>query len=83
VTIQGTVWSDNTHTTPVSGAVVGTDLDTQTTVTDNSGCFFLETDTPTIGMSLYTITVTTGETHKDFGPWSWGDQPREQSYEMN
>ena len=83
VTIQGTVWTDSSHTTPVAGAVVSTDLDAQTTVTDHSGRFFLETDTPsTGGMNSYTITVTHGATHKDFGPGT-GDQPRNQTFEMN
>jgi hypothetical protein len=65
-------------------AVVSTGLDGQTTVTDGSGRFFLETDTPDVGGWLeYTITVTNGRTHKDFGPWAWGDQPRDQTFEMD
>ncbi len=31
----------------------------------------------------YTITVTSGGTPKNFGPWTWGDQPRNQTFEMN
>lgn len=84
ITIQGTVWTDNTHTTPVSGAVMGTSLDGRTTVTDSSGRFFLETDTKSnSGSSQYTITATSGLTNKDFGPWTWGDQPRDQTFEMD
>ena len=83
ITIQGTVWTDNSQTTPVVGAVVGTDLDGQTTVTDESGSFFLETDTPGAGGWLeYTITVTSGRTIKNF-VWVWGDQPRDQTFKMN
>ncbi len=81
IAIQGTVYA---YSTPVAGAVVSTSLDAQTAITDSSGRFFLETDTPSYGgMNSYTITVISGETHKDFGPWQWGDQPREQTFEMN
>lgn len=84
VAIQGTVWTNNTHTTPVSGAVVGTSLDGRTIVTDSAGRFFLETDTKSnYGSTPYTITVTSGLTTRNFGPWTWGDQPRDQTFEMN
>jgi hypothetical protein len=79
--IQGTVWTDSTHTTPVAGAMVGTSMDTETTLTDNNGRFFLETDTQD-GSGEYTVGVTSGAIHKDFGPFL-GDQPREQHYQMN
>jgi hypothetical protein len=83
ITIQGTVWTDSSRTTPVVGAVVGTDLDGQKTVTDESGSFFLETDSPGAGGWLeYTITVTSGRTIRNF-VWVWGDQPRDQTFEMN
>ena len=83
VTIQGTVWADGSHTTPVAGAVVGTTLDGQTAVTDRAGRFFLESDTAGgYGSNFYTITVTSGATTRDFGPYS-GDQPRQQQYNMN
>ena len=55
--IQGTVWTNDTQSTPVAGAVVGTSMDGQTVVTDGNGQFFLETDTPN-GSGMYTITVT-------------------------
>lgn len=84
ITIQGTVWTDASHTTPVAGATVSTDLDGRTIVTDAAGGFFLETDTRSnFGWSQYTITVTNGGQAKAFGPHYWGDQPREQTYEMN
>jgi hypothetical protein len=80
--IQGTVLTN--LSAPLVGAVVSTDLDSQTTVTDEFGRFFLETDTPaTDGQSSYTISVTKGALHKDFGPGVWGDQPRDQTFEMN
>lgn len=85
ITIQGTVWSNGSRTTPVAGAVVGTDLDARTAVTDAAGRFFLETDTPTnddSGGQAYTITVTTGSGTTGFGPRIWGDQPREQHFEL-
>lgn len=85
ITIQGTVWSDGSRTTPVAGATVGTDLDARTTVTDAAGRFFLETDTPTSegsGAQDYTITVSKGA---QSGSWQnvWGDQPREQHFELD
>lgn len=84
ITIQGTVWTDNSHTTPVAGAVVGTSLDGQTTVTDVQGRFFLVTDTPSQGgVASYTITITSGALPRNFGPWIWGDQPREQVFELD
>jgi hypothetical protein len=85
ITIQGTVWRDSTQTTPVPGTVVGTSLDTRTTLTDSSGRFFLETDTPgnNYNSTPYTIIMQFGDTSKDFGPWTWGAQPREQSFIQN
>ncbi len=84
ISIQGAVWTDATHTTPVAGATVGTGLDGRTTLTDAQGRFFLITDTPSMGgFTDYTITITSGPQTKDFGPWNWGDRPREQVFEMN
>ncbi len=79
--IQGTVWTDQTQSTPVASATVGTSMDGQTIVTDSNGGFFLETDTPN-GSGVYTVHVTSGVTQKDFGPFT-GDQPREQNYWLN
>jgi len=79
--IQGTVWTDQTQSTPVAGAMVGTSMDGQTIITDNNGSFFLETDTPN-GSGVYTVSVTNGATQQDFGPFT-GDQPREQNYWMS
>jgi hypothetical protein len=57
--------------------------DGQTAVTDRAGRFFLESDTAGgYGSNFYTITVTSGATTRDFGPYS-GDQPRQQQYNMN
>jgi len=78
--IQGTVWMDDTQTTPVKDAVVGTSMDQQTIVTDKNGQFFLETDTPN-GSGEYWVEVTSGTINKNFGPFT-GDQPREQNYPM-
>ncbi|MCF7675602.1 MAG: Ig-like domain-containing protein [Akkermansiaceae bacterium] len=83
ISIQGTVWTDGSHTTPVAGAVVGTTLDDHTVVTDAAGRFFLESDTKSSnGGAEYTITVTKGAQSKGFGPGMWGDRPREQHFEM-
>ena len=83
VTIQGTVWTDAFRTTPVAGAVVGTTLDGRTAVTDSNGRFFLETDTASSGgTAAYTVIVSGAPGSKSFGPWVWGDQPREQNLEM-
>lgn len=82
VTIQGTVWANSAHTIPAIGAVVGTSLDGRTTVTDSAGRFFLETDTQSSGNATYTIKVVWNALSKDFGPWLWGDQPREQQFDM-
>lgn len=84
IAIQGTVWANGSHTTPVPGAVVGTSLDGQTTVTDAQGRFFLMTDTPSQGgAASYSIIITSGAPPRSFGPWTWGDQPRGQVFELN
>jgi hypothetical protein len=84
IAIQGTVWTNSSRTSPVAGAVVGTSLDGQTTITDAQGLFYLMTDTPSQnGGALYTITVSAGAQNRSFGPWNWGDQPRNQNFEMN
>jgi len=78
------VWTTGSHTTPVADAVVGTSLDGQTTVTDTQGRFFLVTDTPAQnGGAQYSITVSKGTQNRSFGPWNWGDQPRNQVFEMD
>jgi len=83
VSIQGTVWTDSSRTTPVVGALVGTDLDGQVTTTDNEGRFFLETETFFRGEELpYTITVRSGEGDQDFGSDFWGHHPRNQEFIM-
>lgn len=83
VTIQGTVWTSPSRTVPAAGAVVGTSLDARTAVTDSQGRFFLEMVTPGAdGSRQYTIQITAGAVSKAFGPWNWGDQPREQHFEM-
>jgi hypothetical protein len=85
VAIQGTVWSDASHATPVAGAVLGTTLDSRVATTDSGGKFFLETDTPggTSGTGAYTIRITAGPQTRDYGPHSWGDQPRNQWFEFS
>jgi len=84
VTIQGTVWTNSSHTTPAAAAVVGTSLDGRTTVADAQGRFFLVTDTPSQGGTTnYDIIITSGAQTKHFGPWNWGDQPRNQVFNMN
>jgi len=84
VTIQGTVWTDAAHSTPAAGAVIGTSLDTRTTIAGSDGGFFLETDTAGNGSATpYTIHVTVGPQTRDFGPHGWGDQPREQYLEFS
>lgn len=83
VTIQGTVWANSLRSTPVAGATVGTSLDGRTTVTDALGRFFLETDTPAdFSATPYSIIVTNAAIPKFFGPGIWGDQPREQHFEL-
>lgn len=83
ISIQGTVWTDNSCTTPLVGAEVGTDLDGRVTMTDENGRFFLETETVQNANGLfYTITISTTSQSKNFGPWEWGHHPREQSFEM-
>ena len=84
VTVQGTVWTDATHSTPAAGAVIGTSLDTRTIVAGPDGGFFLETDTAGggAGNSPYTIHVTVDAQTRDFGPHGWGDQPRDQYFEF-
>lgn len=81
VSIQGTVWTDSSHTTPVVGAQVGTDLDGQVTTTDKDGRFFLETETTLRGQNpSYTITIRSGAGNRDLGPFSWGHHPRGQNF---
>ena len=83
VTIQGTVWTNSLRSTPVAGATVGTSLDGRTTITDAAGKFFLETDTTgDFSSTPYTIIVTSGGAPKSFGPFPWGEQPREQNFEL-
>lgn len=77
IAIQGTEWTNFMRTTPVAGALVSTSLDGQSTVTDAQGAFFLVTDTPAQGGTAnYTIQVNSHA----FGPYQWGDQPREQEF---
>lgn len=84
VSIQGTVWTDHSRTTPVAGAAVDTDLDGSSTTTDAAGRFFLETDTRgDFGSTPYTIRVTVGAQTTSFGPWTWGQQPRQQQFELH
>ncbi|OQC33265.1 MAG: hypothetical protein BWX70_00214 [Verrucomicrobia bacterium ADurb.Bin070] len=83
IAIQGTVWANSSHALPVAGAVVGTSLDGQTVVTDAQGRFFLVTDTPSQnGGAWYEITVSAGLATLNFGFGYWGDQPRDQVFEM-
>lgn len=78
VTLQGTVWTNSSHTARAAGATVGTSLDGRTTVTDANGRFFLETDTAGSNSgNPYTLKVSRGGPTKEFGPTTWGDQPRE------
>lgn len=82
VSIQGTVWSNASRLVPVAGAVVGTSLDGRSTVTDEAGRFFLETDadswrTP----GGYTITVNSAGRTWSF-PGTWGSMPRDQNLEL-
>lgn len=80
VSIQGTVRSDGV---PLAGAVVGTNLDGSTAVTDASGGFFLLTGTKASVRSYpYTIRVNRGGNVQSFGPWVWGDQPRNQVFDL-
>lgn len=85
VTIQGRVWADAAHTIPAIGATISTNLDSHTTMTDSSGRFFLETDTTGDGAysyTPYTIHISFESRTKNFGPTSWGDQPRNQVFDM-
>lgn len=80
MSIQGTVRSDGV---PLAGAVVGTNLDGSTAVTDASGSFFLLTGTKASVRSYpYTIRVNRGGNVQSFGPWVWGDQPRNQVFDL-
>lgn len=81
VSIGGTVWTDDTKTEPVAGAVVGTSLDGQTTITDTNGNFFLQTDTSgDYSSKPYTITIKIGSNTTSLGPHSWGDHPVNQDF---
>lgn len=84
VSIQGTVWTDSSHTTPLAGAQVGTSLDGQVTQTDENGRFFLETETIHTGVGLsYSIGINKGRLVRTYGPYEWGHHPRNQIFEMN
>lgn len=81
IAVQGTVWQDYAKTAPVAGAVVGTSLDEQVTLTDAKGTFFLVNDTPAQnGEANYSIEVSKGAQSRSFGPYQWGDQPRQQDF---
>ena len=82
ISIQGKVWADSMQTTVAVGAVVGTSLDGQTTLTDEAGNFFLITDSPEQNSEAsYTIQVSLGAQSRSFGPFH-GDQPREQQFSL-
>ena len=83
--IQGIVWTDDTHSAVVAGAVVSTNLDGQTVVTDSQGKFFLETDTPAEGYDStpFSISIQNGTVTKTYPPQVWGSQPRGLDLEMN
>ncbi|MFO7936642.1 MAG: hypothetical protein R6V06_03440 [Kiritimatiellia bacterium] len=81
ISVHGTVWNDSGRTVAVAGALVSTGLDGQSTQTDAEGNFFLITDTPAQnGEASYTIEVISGAQQHVFGPYQWGDQPREQDF---
>jgi hypothetical protein len=85
VDIQGVVYADGGHTTPVAGAIMGTTLDTQTITTDPNGRFFLETSTifnyDPAGLT-YSVKITVNGQTKTYGPFT-GSHPRNQYYEWS
>lgn len=84
VWIEGSVYASAGHTTPIAGAVVSTDLDSQTATTDASGHFFLQTTTPAnYSTTPYTISITKSG-YPDFSQtWNWGDHPAGQTFNMD
>ena len=60
----------------IAGATVGTSLDSNTTVTDSAGHFFLLTGAPAVhATDLYTVTVTAPGCRPGGGTANWGDNP--------
>ena len=60
----------------IAGATVGTSLDSNTTVTDSAGHFFLQTGAPAVhGTDLYTVTVTAPGCRPGGATANWGDNP--------
>ncbi len=84
VSIGGTVWTDSSHTVRVENATVGTSLDGEVAVTDVTGIFFLQTNTPAnYGDTPYTITITVGGITRFSESQTWGDHPTDQNFELN
>jgi hypothetical protein len=78
VSIHGRVV--NLSNNPVAGAVVSTNLDTQTATSDSNGAFFLQTNTPAnfANHTPYTIFIN-GVSQ---GSQTWGDYPWHQSFQV-
>lgn len=83
VSIQGTVY-DSGNSNPLAGATVSTTLSGATTVTDNNGNFFLQTDvTLTDYYQSYGIMVSKGGYTTYSQNSSWGETVRNQQIYLN
>jgi hypothetical protein len=78
VAIQGMVVNANNNS-PIAGATVSTSLDSNTTVTDADGLFFLQTGhADPSGETNYSIQVVKAGYQTLINDWNWGNQPRNQ-----
>lgn len=84
VSIGGHVFYNNATNIPIQGAVVGTSLDSLTTITDSNGSFLLITKTPAhYSTTPYTIIITASGYQTGGGTWSWGDHPVNQVFYLS
>ncbi len=68
-----------TNNSPIAGATVSTTLDSNTTMTDADGMFFLQTGfSDPEGETSYSIQVMKSGFQTLSNDWNWGNQPRNQ-----
>lgn len=72
-----------TNSAPIAGAILGTSLDSATTVTDAAGHFRLVTATAAhYCCTPYTIYISAAGYQSFAGTWSWGDYPVDQVFQL-
>ncbi|MBI4844423.1 MAG: InlB B-repeat-containing protein, partial [Nitrospirae bacterium] len=83
VTVSGRVL-DGEREDPISGAVIGTNLDGQTATTNANGYFFLQTDTvANYSSTPYTVNIDAFGYNSFSLNQVWGDHPTDQTFYLN